>query len=235
MRGDKNLSDSYIKKEIVRNIQSEGRKAVSYKRKCVCFMQSPNKFILTMDSCSICICQGSVEIVRTIHSLLLPQILWYVLPSSILSNFDILFHIALSHVATMLEVHAKLNYRSGIVFTPIKLPFQLSVLRLAVRNSQLLSSYCTFDIRFRYLSYAIRSWATAKAIAGRGAFQLTKYAWAIMLLHYLQHCDPPVLPCLQKEKASITDHCFIEGWDCYFDAEPEKSAERQNSLSLGKL
>ena len=107
--------------------------------------------------------------------------------------------------------------------------------RLAVCNSKLLSSYCHIDSRFRHLSYAIRSWATVQAIAGKSAFQLTKYAWTVMLVHFLQQCDPPVLPCLQERRTGNADECFIDGWDCYYDTEPLASFKRQNSSSLGML
>ena len=48
-----NLRNSYIKNEILRSIQAEGRKFVSYKRNRV---GCPDKFILTVDCYSICIC-----------------------------------------------------------------------------------------------------------------------------------------------------------------------------------
>ena len=56
-----------------------------------------------------------------------------------------------------------------------------------------------------------------------------------MLIHFLQQCDPPVLPCLQERRTGDADECFIDGWDCYYNTEPLASFKQQNSSSLGML
>ncbi|XP_065052876.1 speckle targeted PIP5K1A-regulated poly(A) polymerase-like isoform X1 [Rhopilema esculentum] len=107
--------------------------------------------------------------------------------------------------------------------------------RLAVHNSKLLNSYCEADERFRYLSYAVRFWADSKDIAGKGALQMTKYALVLMVIHYLQQCDPPVLPCLQEKAETNTKECFIDGWNCYYDTNFKPNKTNHNPSSFGEL
>lgn len=53
--------------------------------------------------------------------------------------------------------------------------------------------------------------------ASRGT--LSSYAYIILLIHYLQRCTPPVLPCLQQMPPPGHDKAeprVVDGWDTYF-------------------
>ena len=55
------------------------------------------------------------------------------------------------------------------------------------------------------------------------------------MVHFLQQCDPPVLPCLQERRPDDLEEHIIDGWDCYFHTKAEFNSKRGNSLSLGML
>ena len=52
---------------------------------------------------------------------------------------------------------------------------------------------------------------------------LSSYAYILMLLHYLQQCNPPVIPVLQN---LYTDNKkpekIIDGWNCWFCKDPNE-------------
>lgn len=52
---------------------------------------------------------------------------------------------------------------------------------------------------------------------------LSSYAYILMLLHYLQQCNPPVIPVLQT---LYTDNKppekIVDGWNCWFQSDLKK-------------
>ena len=52
---------------------------------------------------------------------------------------------------------------------------------------------------------------------------LSSYAYILMLLHYLQQCNPPVIPVLQAlHKGDKPPEKFIDGWNCWFLSDENK-------------
>jgi len=66
---------------------------------------------------------------------------------------------------------------------------------LAIQKSELLRAYCHCDDRVCQLGTAVKEWAKARQLTGLQF--LNNYTYVIMVVHYLQSCDPPVVPNLQ--------------------------------------
>lgn len=47
-----------------------------------------------------------------------------------------------------------------------------------------------------------KTWAKENGINNAHHKTLSSYTLTLMIIHFLQHCDPPVLPCLQVEDAA---------------------------------
>jgi len=101
----------------------------------------------------------------------------------------------------MSEVHARPNARVPIVAlqdkaTGLKCDICMCNM-LAIANSQLLRTYMSLDPRARSLCFAIKYWAKRRSVNDPYRGSLSSYAWVLLAIHYLQTCEPPVLPCLQ--------------------------------------
>lgn len=132
--------------------------------------------------------------------------------------------------------------------------------RLGVWSSVLLREYIAIDGRARELCFFVRAWARqhvpcqhapgqqqhATAAAHSGSHHhLTPYAWALLCIHYLQTCEPPVLPVLQQAPlvlAAAPRHvCRADGcsFDCTFasaqDAQRARVGTPLAPQSLGSL
>ena len=46
-------------------------------------------------------------------------------------------------------------------------------------------------------SFAIKFWAKRRSVNDPYRGSLSSYAWVLLAIHFLQTCEPPVLPCLQ--------------------------------------
>ena len=69
---------------------------------------------------------------------------------------------------------------------------------LALCNTKLLRSYSECDPRVRPLAYIIKHWAKMRQMNNPGDGTLSSYGYILMLIHFLQVCQPPVLPNLQR-------------------------------------
>jgi hypothetical protein len=69
---------------------------------------------------------------------------------------------------------------------------------VAVRNTHLLCYYAFFDWRVRPLVTVIKEWAKQSHINDASRSTFTSYSLVLMVLHYLQVVDEPVLPSLQQ-------------------------------------
>lgn len=69
---------------------------------------------------------------------------------------------------------------------------------LALRNTELLRTYAKMDKRVEKLGVIIKTWAKHCDIGDASKGSLSSYSLIIMLIHYLQRCDPPVVPVLQE-------------------------------------
>lgn len=69
---------------------------------------------------------------------------------------------------------------------------------LAVRNTELLKAYVDLDERFRYVCILVKLWAKRRDLNDAYHGTLSSYAYTLLVIHYLQTLNPPVLPCLQR-------------------------------------
>ena len=72
---------------------------------------------------------------------------------------------------------------------------------LAQENTAMLRLYAAIDDRVKVLGYLVKLLAKLCDIGDASRGSLSSYAYILMLIHYLQHCEPPVLPVLQVQKA----------------------------------
>lgn len=109
---------------------------------------------------------------------------------------------------------------------------------LALRNTKLISDYINMDIRAKQLGLIIKYWAKRRKINDPYTGTLSSYAFIILLINFLQRCNPPILPCLQQMRdENDTEEVFIDGFDCYYytNVEDLKGFSQQNVESLGSL
>lgn len=66
---------------------------------------------------------------------------------------------------------------------------------LAIQKTELLRAYCHCDERVSKLGKELKEWLDARQLKGKPF--LNSYTYTLMLIHYLQSCDPPVVPNLQ--------------------------------------
>ena len=104
--------------------------------------------------------------------------------------------------------------------------------RLALANTELILTYTKLDDRIPLLMYTIRAWAKYNNLTGRNSFQMTSYALTLMVLHYLQHITPPVVPCLQLCH-DVTD--LIGLWDCGFCKHEQVNTNKSSSGKYRKV
>lgn len=103
------------------------------------------------------------------------------------------------------------NFAQNIKVIPAKVPiikFKDSICKLdvtlnlnqdvSIRNSQLIRDYAKMDWRFPHLAMIMKEWARENRINSAVAKGISSYSWTLMVIHFLQVCEPPVLPCLQK-------------------------------------
>lgn len=68
---------------------------------------------------------------------------------------------------------------------------------LAQRNTSLLRAYANADDRVRVLAFVLKQFVKRRRMNCAAESTLSSYGYLLMLIHYLQRQDPPVLPVLQ--------------------------------------
>ncbi|CAF1121495.1 unnamed protein product [Rotaria sp. Silwood1] len=112
---------------------------------------------------------------------------------------------------------------------------------LAIENTRLLKTYTEIDSCVSELGYMIKHLAKLCCIGDASRGTLSSYAYIIMLIHFLQQIQPPVLPVLQKlndptKKTSMYKKC--SKWNVYFYDDLSKLKDiwkNENKLSSGAL
>ncbi|KAG7398487.1 Zinc finger, CCHC domain-containing protein [Phytophthora boehmeriae] len=69
--------------------------------------------------------------------------------------------------------------------------------RLAQRNTSLLRAYASADPRVRTLAYVVKRFVKQRRMNCAAEGTLSSYGYLLLLIHYLQRQNPPVLPVLQ--------------------------------------
>mmetsp|Transcript_32741 Transcript_32741/g.60154 ORF Transcript_32741/g.60154 Transcript_32741/m.60154 type:complete len:620 (+) Transcript_32741:180-2039(+) len=109
--------------------------------------------------------------------------------------------------------------------------------RLGLYNSRLLAAYCSLDPRVAALGHRVKQWAHYYELIGSSDGHLNSYGYSLLVIFYLMHTSPPVVPNLQaladKDPPLVhdnrwgTDHV----WECGFFNEVELMPKNNNSLS----
>lgn len=89
---------------------------------------------------------------------------------------------------------------------------------LALHNSNMLAAYASLDRRVRTLGYCLKIFAKTCNIGDASRASLSSYAYIVMLLYYLQNCNPPVVPVLQElyDTNAGKPKRIVEGWNTWF-------------------
>lgn len=69
---------------------------------------------------------------------------------------------------------------------------------LAQRNTSFLRAYANADERVRILAYVIKKFVRKRRMNCAAEGTLSSYGYLLMLIHFLQRQDPPILPVLQS-------------------------------------
>lgn len=69
--------------------------------------------------------------------------------------------------------------------------------QLGVRNSLLLDTYCRYDERVIQVGRLVKDWAKRHELVGTADGCLNSYAYMLLVIHYMQSLQPPVVPNLQ--------------------------------------
>lgn len=116
---------------------------------------------------------------------------------------------------SIVDVLKHKNFAKNITSVPAMGPFRVPIIRfkddisklditlnlnseVSIRNTQLIRDYAKMDWRFAYLAMIMKQWARENRINSAKDHTVSNYSWTLMVIHYLQVCEPPVLPCLQK-------------------------------------
>ena len=101
----------------------------------------------------------------------------------------------------------------------------------------MLSPCCAHTLQVRVLALAVKHWARCRGIADASDGTLSSYAWVVLVLHFLQHRVPAVLPSLMDPKllhgaAKEQLHTgAAEGYAIEFFTDAERAREFLNTRS----
>lgn len=126
--------------------------------------------------------------------------------------------------------------------------FFYSFFSLGPLNSRLLRYYCEFDGRVPTIITFVKLWRQMMSIS---SVRLNSYALSLMVIYSLQHCSPPVLPCLHDPIGwplnmdafqTLGQHKFSDHenplsdspWHCGFTS-PDSLLPSINKQSTGEL
>ncbi|CAF5190740.1 unnamed protein product, partial [Rotaria magnacalcarata] len=85
---------------------------------------------------------------------------------------------------------------------------------LPLENTRLLKTYSNIDPRVRELGVMVKYFAKKFNIGDASHGTLSSYAYTIMVIHFLQQIQPPVLRDPKSIESPITQTCV--GWNVYF-------------------
>ena len=112
---------------------------------------------------------------------------------------------------------------------------------LGCRNSELLGLYCKISPRFKQVGFVVKHMAKLADMNDASQGMLSSYALIMMVLHYMQQLEPPVVPYLQELECGgggPRDPHLVSGWDTYFFDNLELLPQvwrDENTSSVGEL
>ncbi|CAG7725216.1 unnamed protein product, partial [Allacma fusca] len=112
--------------------------------------------------------------------------------------------------------------------------------RLAVANTKLLRAYADIDPRVTVLGSFVKSVTKMCDISDASAGGLSSYGYTLMVIHYLQQLEPPLLPVLQEFCLDTVEPSRIGNWDVRFYQDIKNlpkvwSRHGHNKMSVGEL
>ncbi|GLG93566.1 Poly(A) RNA polymerase gld-2 homolog A [Gryllus bimaculatus] len=112
---------------------------------------------------------------------------------------------------------------------------------LALKNTKLIRTYSNIDARAKILGYVLKRFAKICNICDASKGSLSSYAYILMMIHFLQQCNPPVLPVLQEIcRPCSTEEYILENCDTYFFEDIDRLSYfwpeyGKNGKSVGEL
>jgi hypothetical protein len=115
--------------------------------------------------------------------------------------------------------------------------------QLGVRNSLLLDTYCRYDERVVQVGRLVKDWAKRHDLVGTSDGCLNSYAYMLLVIHYMQSLQPPVVPNLQalvkdsKESVPVIDNKWgtQDRWETKFLEDFGSLPPSWNKQSVGEL
>jgi DNA polymerase sigma len=111
--------------------------------------------------------------------------------------------------------------------------------KLAIQNTKLINAYSKIDDRFKQMVFIIKYWSKMKNINEPYMGTLSSYCFILMIIHFLQIKEPPVLPNLQKIYLdNFIEYEYIDDFNVSFFEnidELHKYWNSKNNESLGEL
>lgn len=105
---------------------------------------------------------------------------------------------------------------------------------LAVINSRLIGAYCSIDPRMQPLGIVIKTWAKARGINDRSRGTLSSFSLLLMLIHFLQRRNPPILPSLQDLALELNEPLiYLHGADIRFITNKAAISSEMHRLTSG--
>merc|ERR1719187_2414771 len=82
----------------------------------------------------------------------------------------------------------------------------------------MLRAYSNIDPRVKVLGFGLKYFAKLCNICDASRGSLSSYAYVLMVIHFLQQTQPPVLPVLQEVWTGTgpRPELLIDGWNAWF-------------------
>ncbi|CAM4955318.1 unnamed protein product [Rotaria socialis] len=110
---------------------------------------------------------------------------------------------------------------------------------LPIENTRLLRIYSDIDPRVRELGFVIKTLAKQCNICDASRGTLSSYAYTIMMIHFLQQIQPPVIPVLQQLNDHSSDNVSrvrkCGDWNVYFYDNLKNLSQVWDGYGLNKL
>ncbi|XP_075232431.1 terminal uridylyltransferase 4-like [Lycorma delicatula] len=113
---------------------------------------------------------------------------------------------------------------------------------IAQVTSKLLLTYSKIDVRAPILGFMLKKFAKVCNIGSASTGSLSSFGYIIMVIYFLQRCNPPVLPVLQEldDGTAAVERRTFEGCDVYFFHEVDNlhkvwNGFRKNKKTAGQL
>ena len=101
---------------------------------------------------------------------------------------------------------------------------------LALVNTKLVKTYMEIDERARILAMAVKFWTKRRMLNEASGGGLSSYTWTLLVINFLQTCEPPILPGIELQGSDGRTKLGFEK-----DAEQYMNFGQANKSSAGSL